>query len=47
MKLKTMEALLMFEADTAASLERANRNPEQFLLLLGNTVRKIERACHV
>jgi len=45
MKLKTMEAFLMLEADTAASLERENRDPQQFLLLLGNIVRNIARAC--
>jgi len=38
MKLKTMEAFLMLEADTAASLERENRDPQQFLLLLGNII---------
>ena len=38
-KLKTMEAFLMLEADTAATLQREGRKPKQFLLLLGNVVR--------
>lgn len=45
MKVKTMEAFLMIEADTATSLEKENRDPQQFLLLLGNIVRNIARAC--
>jgi len=45
MKLKTMEAFLMLEADTAASLENENHDPQQFLLLLGNIVSNIARGC--
>lgn len=45
MKLKTMEALLMLDADTAASLQGKNHDPQQFLLLLGNIVRNITRGC--
>ena len=44
MKVKTMEAFLMLEADTATSLESGNSDPQQFLLLLGNMVRNIPRA---
>ena len=40
MEMKTMEAFLMLEADTAATLQHEKRNPQQFLLLLGNMVRK-------
>ena len=44
MKVKTMEAFLMLEAGTAASLKKENRDAQQFLLLLGNIVRNIARA---
>lgn len=38
MRMKTMEAFLLLEADTEAKLKSENRNPLQFLLLLGNMV---------
>ncbi|KAL9963366.1 hypothetical protein ACROYT_G026876 [Oculina patagonica] len=38
MKMKTLEAFLMLEADTAARLQREHQSPQQFLLLLGNII---------
>ena len=45
MEIKTMEASLMLEAGTAASLKGVNSDPEKFLLLLANAVSNIARAC--
>lgn len=36
--IKTMEAALMLEATSAATLETEKHDPKEFLLLLGNTV---------
>ena len=43
LQFKTMEAFLMLEADTAATLQRENGDPQEFLLLLGNVVRKYRK----
>ena len=44
LQLKTMEAFLMLEADTAATLQRTEkRDPKKFLLLLGNIVRNYRK----
>lgn len=40
--MKTMEAALMLEADTAAKLDKQTYNAQRFLLLLGNAVRHIQ-----
>ncbi len=42
-QMKNMEAFLMLEADTAATLQSENQSPQQFLLLLGNIVREYKK----